>query len=1278
LIRPGYVIADRFELESVAGSGGMGTVYRAKDRQTSGPVAVKVITNERDASRFVREAEALHELSHPGIVQYVAHGVADGIAYLAMEWLEGEDLQNRLEREPLTISESLTIALRASSALASAHGRGVVHRDIKPSNLFLVAGNPSHVKVLDFGVARMGARSLTHTGVMVGTPGYASPEQARGLRTIDARTDVFALGCVLFECLTGRPAFVGEHPIALLAKILLEDTPRAGELCNVPGAIDELLARAMSKDPAIRPADGAALGRELEALCASPDVFLAGRPSTREDSVKSSLTVSEQRVVSVIVVRGERNPPTDDDPLAVTVVDTRPATHLQAIEKTAEVHGARVDTLLDGSLVLTLSGSAAATDTATRSARCALAIRAALPNARIGLSTGRAEATSRIPIGDVLTSAVRLAVVAEGVPIDDVTAGLLDARFHVRSEGQGFQLLAERELVSRARTLLGRPTPCMGREREIGTLAAIFDGTVADGVASCVLVTGPAGIGKSRVREELVQRLAGRDFALWIASGDSIRRGTPFGMIAHPLRQEIRDGEAPDSRRRKLGARVARNVKPSEQLRVTTFLGELIGAPSDHGAPELAAARADGIVMGDQMRRAWQDFLEAETSVHPVLLVLEDLHWGDLPSVRLIDMALRNLRDRPWMVLAFGRPEVTDVFPQLWSERGLQHIKLDELTPQACQKIIRAVLPSASPDTVTSIIEHAAGNPFYLEELVRARAENKGDALPSTVLAMVQSRLEGMHLELRRVLRAASIFGNVFWTDAIRALLGGEAFDDEWLIELERREVIERAGEGRFTSEYRFRHAVVREAAYAMLTESDRQLGHRLAAGWLEQAGETDAVALARHWELASENVRAVPWYFRAAAQAHDGNDFLAAIERAKRGIAIDPDGEMVGAFYYLMAESHRWRAEHQEAAECAERARALAVRGSVEWLRAQGVFVLAASNIGVPEIAIAAIDDLLSIESTSDVDTWVMVYTRTAGCASGLGQFERARKCAAAAERAFARGGGSLLADGWGSHAKTVDAAIDGDYATVAFAHERAASLLERAGDIRHSMLELTNAGDARKEIGDYATAEAHLRKGLAAGERMGLTLVVAMCKANLSFALGRQGKLEAGLKLATSAAEEAVRIDNPRMEGYTRTYLSSLRLRAGDLAGAEEQARIALGLLESAHSAALPQAQAVLAKIELVLGRNESAKLHAGAAIRALERDRAVEEGEAMIRLTWGEALDANGDRAGARAVIDVARDRLLLRASKISDLSLRKCFLEGVEENARTLALADAWSR
>jgi serine/threonine protein kinase len=252
----------------------MAAIYRAHDRLTDQAVAIKLLRREcdDDADRFRSEAELLAGLEHPGIVRYIHHGKAeDGQLYLAMEWLEGEDLGARLINGPLSVDETLRLITRVAEALGMAHARGIVHRDIKPSNLFLVDGQVDRVKLLDFGFARPtleAARSAqTQTDIVVGTPMYMAPEQARGPRRLDARADIFSLGCVFFACLAGESPFFGDDPLGVLAKIVREEAPALGEVVEtVPPDIDDYVARMLCKDPDGRPRDGAAVVRELRSL----------------------------------------------------------------------------------------------------------------------------------------------------------------------------------------------------------------------------------------------------------------------------------------------------------------------------------------------------------------------------------------------------------------------------------------------------------------------------------------------------------------------------------------------------------------------------------------------------------------------------------------------------------------------------------------------------------------------------------------------------------------------------------------------------------------------------------------------------------------------------------------------------------------------------------------------------------------------------------------------------------------------------------------------------
>src|SRR5262245_16495846 len=309
---PREQLDDRFELEQPIGSGGMGTVFRARDSFSGETVAVKILADGQGhlAERFAREVKVLAELSHPGIVRYIAHGVTSaGKLFLAMEWVDGEILKTRLERGPLPLSEAVTLATRVAEALGAAHARGIVHRDLKPSNLMLPGGRVDLVKVLDFGIAqREGRTQLTQTGTMLGTAGYMAPEQARTGEPVDTRADVFALGCVLIQCLTGVPPFDGDTTAAILAKILFGVAPRVSELWpQVPKDLDALVAQTLAPEPALRPSNGANLAAALAAL--GPLAHTAVM-APRERAASSRATPTGERRLLAVVMMG----PTGQDP----------------------------------------------------------------------------------------------------------------------------------------------------------------------------------------------------------------------------------------------------------------------------------------------------------------------------------------------------------------------------------------------------------------------------------------------------------------------------------------------------------------------------------------------------------------------------------------------------------------------------------------------------------------------------------------------------------------------------------------------------------------------------------------------------------------------------------------------------------------------------------------------------------------------------------------------------------------------------------------------------
>jgi eukaryotic-like serine/threonine-protein kinase len=1296
-MRQGEVVAGRFELKRRVGSGGMGEVYRALDRDSGEVVAVKVLHGKHasDSARFMREAEVLAELSHPGIVRYVAHGTAaSGEPYMTMEWLAGEDLGERLQRAPLTVEETVTLVARAAEALAAVHARGVVHRDLKPSNLFLVERDVAQVKLLDFGIAWLPSRTrMTQTGSFIGTPGYMAPEQARSEAQLDARADVFALGCVLFECLSGRPAFTGVHFMAILGKILFDEVPRLRESCPaMPAALDALCAAMLAKQPEERPRDGAEVAAALAHLKGLPTVE-APVPTVLRPAV---LTQKQRRVLSVLLMA----PAPPEDGAAPGDMETRRVSLPKDLRRAMEARGGHLELLADGSIMITVVGAGVATDQATQAARCALALRAELSGRPVALATGRTEISERVPAGALIDRAAHMltelgqalcAALASGraapIAIDEVTAGLLDARFEVTETNAGLWLQGEHALGVEARRLLGKPTPCVGRDTELGMLMAFFAECVDEPMARAVLVTAPAGMGKTRLAQELLRRLQQREapIAFWIGRGDPLRSDAAFGLLGQALASAfgLKDGEPVEMRRDKLLARVAEHVSPEDARRVAEFLGEIVGTPfPEEESLPLSAARKDAQLMGDQMRRAWVDYLDALCSTGPVLLVLEDLHWGDVPTVQFVDEALRRIEDKPWMVLGLARPEVRERFPKLWAKRNVQEIRLGELSRKASARLVRLVLgEGVSAEGVERLVAHADGNAFYLEELIRTAAEGRREALPETVLSMLQGRLETLDAEARWVLRAASVFGQTFWRGAVLALLGNGvdlSALSEHLEQLERLEWIYARPEAQFQGERElcFRHALVREAAYGMLIDEDRALGHRLAGAWLTQASEPSAAVIAEHFERGGDPARAASGYQRAAAQALSANDFGAVLSCAERALALGASGEARGELALLLAEALRWRGELAEAGRWAGEALSALPVGSSAWYTAVGEAAWVALSLGQPE-RLAVLTDMLAA-AWSEKETTGAAVVATAWTAYRLflaGLPERAEALHIRIETVAPRFSGDPAVTACVVLERNLHERLVGNVGGSRALVEAAIQSFEQAGDLRNACVARFSLGYTECLLGAYAEAATLLRAALADAERMGLENILAHARHNLGLALGGLGALAEAREAEMRAITTFMAEGNRRLEGGSRIYLARILRLTGELEAGEAEARRALELLAGVKPL---QAVARGTLADLLLGRERPVEALAEAreAMAVLTSLSKIDDDEEIVRLAYAEALEATGDRMAARAAIAEARERVLAKATRIEEPSRRKTFLENMRENARTLSLARAW--
>ncbi|MDC3954032.1 serine/threonine-protein kinase [Polyangium jinanense] len=1205
---PAELFGGRFAIERLASAGGMAEVYRALDRATGARVALKVLhaAGAPFAGHFARESYVLAELDHPGIVRYVAHGAApSGELFLAMEWLEGEDLAQRLKRGPLSIAETLTLGVRVAEALGAAHARGVVHRDIKPSNLFLPDRDIGRVKILDFGIARPQAtRPATRTGILLGTPGYMAPEQALGARTVDPRADVFALGCVLYECLVGRPAFEAEHLMVLLSKMLAPEPPRPADVRpDTPAALDEIIARMLSHEPAHRPADGAAVAVEIAMLDDAETAWVQG-------GVPFHRLGAATPIEDLFEVTGVGLP--DDVPTLNT--SPRP-------------DGGASTLPLDAWYRQSVSASAPQTQV--------------LPGAALALA-GSEDDTTLVP-----------------------------------------------------HTLLGRPSPCVGREREIDEVLRAFGAVVSTGKPSALVVTGEPGVGKSRLVAEVVRALDQRGglldaegivrpVSVFTAEAAPLAQGAAFALAADLVRNAagLSRADSLSARRDKLLERLARHLSPASAGRVVEFLGELTDVPfPDDTSVPLRAARQDARLMGDHVRRAFEDWLAAECDARPVLVVLEDLARADAASIGLFEGALSSLASRPFFLL------VTDAPPSFAAGRA-RALPLPALLSDAAQAIVRHGLgEAAEPALVTRIVQRGLGSPLRLEILTRA--VRAGEDVPSgPTPELVGRAIASLSPLAQRLLRAASVFGARFWPGALFSVLPGGASartgTEPWqaerkaLAELLAAElVVRRAGRTPWGEEHAFRHVIVREVAYASLDAVERARLHLAVGAWFERAGDTEPAVLAEHFSLAGASDRAVPWAGLAAEAAFEASDFDAVLAWVARGIAAASAGEVRGALRLFESQARKWKGEHRAALEAGHDALGLFPIGSPLWYSAAGEVVLAAGNLGDDAALVAIFEALSALGAEGESGgPHVIAVARAALQLLMAGHHDHAEAMFRALDMLDRRVVAVDPEVAASVHrARAFRALFAGDAGTSVREFEAAAVRFEAVGDLRNACVQRANVGSATNELGDYARAEASLRDALAQAERLGLGALVAHAKLNLALALARQGQLPEAHAFAREALTTSTRQGDRRVEGYARLYLGMIRLAGRDLAAAEAEVRAAIDLL-AAHPPVRAHALAVLGQIAIFRGDARAALGPADEAMRLLESLGGIEEGESLVRLVRAEALASLGLEAEAREAIVSAYERLEGRAAKIRDPLWRAWFLEAVPENARTVELARAW--
>ena len=819
------------------------------------------------------------------------------------------------------------------------------------------------------------------------------------------------------------------------------------------------------------------------------------------------------------------------------------------------------------------------------------------------------------------------------------------------------------------------------RDRELSLLNALLEDSSHEPLAQVALVTGEAGIGKSRLLAELLERVdvrSTRSWQVWAGMADPMHSDTPLYALGQALRHglEVADAAVPEQQRRQLVRGLGQLLPERDVRRVSAFLGEALGLPfPDHETPALRAARNDDALCREHIQRALLQTLAAAVKRRPLMLLIEDVHWCSASTVQLVDTALRQLSDRPLFVLATARPEVHQRFRNLWHHRHYQEVRLRGLRRSAARQLVmQAVGEQLSDAAVARLVDGASGNPFYLESLVREAAEGRVDHFPDTVLTAAGAELERLPTDARRLLRAASVFGTGFAVAAVLALLGPEdrryGVDGVLQLLVERDIIVEHGASAH--TQYQFRHALYQQAAYAMLTLRDRQLGHRLAARYLQRAGERNAILIAEHLERGAHIGKSLVWYERAARQALRSDDLDKAVALIDRALAAAPDEQRRGRLLWLKSEVHRWRGANSAAYRASVEAMGCFESGSSWWFGVAGQAAAAASKLGAIDDLIEVVTEMVKLPPQQIDVRYLQAAARAATPLLAAGRYglvsELLEPIAALEPPSSATPGDH----GWLQRARSLLAWCRGDVADYLRASAAAVTAFEAAEDERNACSLRIGIGIGALQVGDWDQAEAALERVQRDARQRKMAHFEAVATQLLARVYAERGEPEHALDLQRDAAREFRALIDTRNEGAARLEIGRLLMDADRLGEAQREIVAALQLSRGWHSA-MPYALAVEAALLVKRGRIDEAVARARQANQRLTVLGRIEHGESFVRYTHARCLQLAGDAAAFASAVEQGKRNLQARAARITDVDMRQAFLSLVDDNRLLAQLA-----
>ena len=1186
-LEPGAGFAG-YRIDRIIGRGGMGVVYLAEHEGLRRKVALKLLAPPMGEDppfreRFVRESRLAASIDHPNVIPIYEAGEAEGRLYIAMRYVEGTDLRTLLrERGTLDTAQASRIVDQVAAALDAAHEQGLVHRDVKPANILIArqrgteAG--SHAYLTDFGLTKQAASDsgITGTGPFVGTLDYAAPEQFRG-EGANARTDVYSLGCVLYECLAGHPPFRAENTAALMFAHLTEDPPAlAAARPDLPKGIDEVIATAMAKAPEDRYSSAGVLASRASSALSHPS---DESPTDQGADLGTVIAASPgaRKVVTVLFcdVVGSTDLGESLDPESLRRVMTR---YFEAMRAVLERHGGLVEKFIGDAVMAIFGVPLAHEDDAYRAVRAAAEMRDAQRGlndefqdalgvrvlTRIGVNTG--EVVTGDPTtggtfvtGDAVNVAARLEQAAE--PGDILISG---ATYRLVQDSAVAESIAALAMKGKARPVaawrllemaagepprgrLGLDSPIVGREGDLAGLHAAYQRTVDSRTCEMVTVLGAAGVGKSRLIAEFLKGLTG-EFRVVTGRCLPYGEGITFWPLVGVLRESAGIGEmdSPEQAEAKFAALLeAAGDSALIRQRLTALLGISDVAP---GMQETFWA----------VRKLFEELATRQ----PMVVVFDDIHWGEPTFLDLLEYLVDWLQGVPVLLLCMARPDLLDVRGEwLTAKANALLIRLGPLAESETERLIQNLLGSTLAEgAVANIADVAGGNPLFVEETLRMLideellqrrngswsvvADLSDLSIPPTIQSLLTARVDMLGEGERDVIERASVVGRVFWWGAVTELSLPEQRTNVggWLQSLVRKELIRPERSDLMEDDaYRFTHILVRDAAYGGVPKARRAELHERFARWLQEksrdrAGEYEEI-VGYHLEQACRTLRELgPVTERSRALG-----LQAAVPLASAGRRALARGDMPAAVNLLSRAASLTSADDRDRMKLLpDLAFALLQTGDFGRMREALVEL---------EQAVSDSGDILLRAHALLLDLWLRLFTNPEGWAEEAAR-EVSRAMSTFEDHKDDRG----VAQGWALLG--LSRMIKGRFAAAVEAWEEAADHASTAGAHREELENLSWvpvgvwSGPTPVEEG-IRRCRAILER--AQGDRKTMAVALAIC-GNLE-AMG--GRFDEARELGARARSVIREVALPGWMGALTQMSGWTEILAGDPATAERDLR-------------------------------------------------------------------------------------------------------------------------